>query len=470
MANEFDQFDTATAAPAAAANPFDRFDGPAKAPGAPAGAPEAPKPNLMSVLGKIPGMGIVTGPVEAGAQMLSGAVAKPVSDIAGMAAMAKDAITGAGSEGDAGGFKEQVQSDLTYQPRTDAGKATAKYNPLALLGQATDWLGRMAKERVAPPGASTERQMAGAGVHEAINQAPQFLGPLASKAATGAGGAVTSTARGLMQSALKPKESALLSGKADRAIDTMFEQGLNVSPGGVQTMQGKIASLNSQIAARIAGSPATVNKAAVAARIQPLLQKFMKQVNEADDIAAIQKAHDGFINHPLLTGADMPVQLAQEMKQGTYRALGDKSYGEQKSTSIEAQKALARGLKEEIAKAVPEVHQLNAQESKLLDALSVSERRVMMEANNNPIGFGWLTTDPVRFAGWMADRSGMFKSIVARMLNKAGGAAPAAGNAAAAVAPAVTVEANRSKHAYTDAEKERKYQEWKRRQSEGATQ
>ena len=40
---------------------------------------------------------------------------------------------------------------------------------------------------------------------------------------------------------------------------------------------------------------------------------------------------------------------AQAMKQGTYRALGDKAYGELKGASIEAQKAQARGLKEELA-------------------------------------------------------------------------------------------------------------------------
>ena len=454
----------------ASAKPVDAAAGPAKAPGALVEAPEAPKPNLMSILGKIPGMGIVTGPVEAGAQMLSGAVAKPVSDIAGMAAMAKDAITGADESSDAGGFKSQVQRDLTYEPRTDAGRATAKYNPLALIGQATDWLGRMAKERIAPPGASTEKQMVGEGVHEAINQAPQFLAPLTGRAVASASPAMKGAAHDLMQSALKPTVQSLRTGKAGKAADTMLEQGINVSPGGVQKMQGRIADLNSQIAGRIASSPAIVDKGAVAARIQPLIDKFTKQVNATDDLAAIQKAHDDFINHPLLSGSDIPVKLAQEMKQGTYRALGDKSYGELKSASIESQKALARGLKEEIAKAVPEVHVLNAEESALLNALSVSERRVMLEANKNPAGFGILTTNPLKFAGFMADRSGLFKSLVARMLNKGGDVAAAPMPGAKPAAMLTTEEANRSKHAYTDAEKERKYQEWKRRQSEGATQ
>ena len=436
---------------------------PAKPAVSPPEAPEQPKPNLMSLLGMIPGMGGITGPVEAGAQMLSGAVSKPVSDIAALAAMAKDVLSGGGGSGNAEGFKSKVQSDLTYAPRTEAGKTVAEYNPLALVGKATDWLGRKAAERIAPPGSSTEKKMAAAGVHEAINQAPQFFAPLVGKAVSSASPALKGTAHDLMQSALKPTVQSLRTGKAGKAADTMLEQGINVSPGGVQKMQGRIADLNSQIAGKIAGSPAIIDKGAVASRIQPLLDKFTKQVNATDDLAAIQKAHDDFINHPLLNGTDIQVQLAQELKQGTYRSLGDKSYGELKSASVEAQKSLARGLKEEIARAVPDVHVLNAEESSLLNALSVSERRVMLEANKNPAGFGLLTTNPVKFAGFMADRSGMFKSLVARMLNKTSKvmAAPMPGAKPAAIL--TSEEAGRSKRIFDDAEKERKYQEWKAR-------
>jgi hypothetical protein len=114
----------------------------------------------------------------------------------------------------------------------------------------------------------------------------------------------------------------------------------------------------------------------------------------------------------------MPVQLAQQLKQGTYRAISDRAYGEQGSASIEAQKALARGLKEEIAANVPEVRALNAEESKLLTALPLVERRVLMDANKNPAGLSWLARTPEAFAGFMLDRSPLFKSLVARMLNK----------------------------------------------------
>jgi hypothetical protein len=120
----------------------------------------------------------------------------------------------------------------------------------------------------------------------------------------------------------------------------------------------------------------------------------------------------------------MPVQLAQELKQGTYAALGKKSYGELKGADTEAQKALARGLKEEIATAVPAVSKLNAQESKLLTTLDVTERRVLMEANKNPMGLAWLASHPAAWAAFMADRSGPFKSLAARIVNKNAEAVP----------------------------------------------
>jgi hypothetical protein len=164
--------------------------------------------------------------------------------------------------------------------------------------------------------------------------------------------------------------------------------------------------------------------------LQKTLNDFKNQVTPLSDIASIQKAWDEFLNHPFLKGNDIPVRQAQEMKQGTYKALGDKSYGELKGAETESQKALARGLKEEIAKAVPEVRPLNAEESKLLNALSMAERRSLMEANKNPAGLGWLTTNPAKFAAYMADRSGLFKSLIARMLNTGAQAVPKLGPAA----------------------------------------
>lgn len=133
---------------------------------------------------------------------------------------------------------------------------------------------------------------------------------------------------------------------------------------------------------------------------------------KADEITA-QSALKQF---DLLNGP-ISVQEAQALKQGTYKALKGK-YGEAGSAATEAQKALARGLKDKIADAVPGIGQLNAEEARLLTTLSVSERRALIELNKNPVGLAALAGNPAGFVAFMADRSAAFKSLVARAINK----------------------------------------------------
>ena len=116
----------------------------------------------------------------------------------------------------------------------------------------------------------------------------------------------------------------------------------------------------------------------------------------------------------------MPVQLAQSMKQGTYTSLGNKSYGELGGADIEAQKALARGLKEEISSAVGSVAGLNRRQSELMNAVEIAERRALIEGNKNPAGLALLANDPMAGIGFLADRSALAKSLAARSLYSGG--------------------------------------------------
>lgn len=118
-------------------------------------------------------------------------------------------------------------------------------------------------------------------------------------------------------------------------------------------------------------------------------------------------------------GSGIPVELAQEMKKGTYRVLANK-YGEIGSATTEAEKALARGLKEGIAEAIPQISGLNAKESALIKTLDVAERRALMDLNKNPFGLSLLAGNKAAWGAFMADRSAAFKSLAARMVNRAG--------------------------------------------------
>ena len=270
----------------------------------------------------------------------------------------------------------------------------------------------------------------------ATQAAPTMLaGTVAKKAAP----MFRAAGRSLMQSSLKPSKAQLASGKAKRAVQTMLDEGVNVSSGGVEKMQGTVDDINNQIRAAISGSPATVDKNAVASRLNDTVQKFQNQVNPGADLGAIDAAKAEFLAHPALQGRnDIPVQLAQDLKQGTYKVLKDKAFGEVKSASTEAQKALARGLKEEVGAAVPGVASMNARESDIINALKIAQNRVLMDANKNPLGLGALISQPWMLPVWMWDRSPLAKSLTARALYSGAEQIPATlarGGMAALMAP-----------------------------------
>lgn len=229
--------------------------------------------------------------------------------------------------------------------------------------------------------------------------------------------ALRSTAEYLMQSALKPTVKQLKTGDATTAVSTMLSEGLNATKGGVAALKDKIGALNDQISSAISSSPAQVTIGEAGKYLPETLERFSKQVNPQADMDAIRKSWEQFRNHPLLQGlGEMPVQLAQTLKQGTYKQLAGK-YGELSGSEIEAQKAIARGLKDQVAEAVPGVANLNQQESALIKTLNVAERRALLDLNKNPLSLALLAHNPASFAAFMADKSALFKSLAARMLN-----------------------------------------------------
>lgn len=235
------------------------------------------------------------------------------------------------------------------------------------------------------------------------------------------------SANKLMQSAVKPTIAQLKNGDAQNAVQTLLDYGISPTNAGVNKLRGLIDDLNNQIADKIGGSAAMIRKDAVVNRLADVEKQFSSQVAPTADLNAIRGVADDFMAHPQYVGNEIPVQAAQELKQGTYRTLA-KKYGQIGSAETEAQKGLARGLKEEIAAAVPGVQALNAEESRLIGTLNVAERRALMDLNKNPMGLAALASNPLSWAAFMADRSVAFKSLAARMINRTAAAAPSAGN------------------------------------------
>lgn len=187
------------------------------------------------------------------------------------------------------------------------------------------------------------------------------------------------------ESSLKPS-TTLGADQRTQLTQTGLKEGIPVSQKGLEKLGGLIDDVNNQIADKIQSNPnAPINKFKVASRLNATAQKFSNQVSPSSDLNAISDVGNDFLD---TAPGEIPASQAQSMKQGTYRALGDKAYGELKGSSIEAQKSLARGLKDELAVQFPELNDLNARDGRLLDLQDSLERAVGRIGNHQLMGIG----------------------------------------------------------------------------------
>jgi hypothetical protein len=189
----------------------------------------------------------------------------------------------------------------------------------------------------------------------------------------------------LYQSALKPSNAKNAPNPAN-LVKTGLDNGIPVSQGGLDKLSSLIDDYNVKIADEVKNSPAMVNKYKVASRLNDTYDAFKTQVNPTSDINAIADSGNEFLG---TQPAQIPAADAQALKVGTYRQLKGKAYtGELKSASIESQKALARGIKEELNQAIPELAGLNAEESRLLGLEPALEKAVNRINNHQAVGIG----------------------------------------------------------------------------------
>ena len=191
----------------------------------------------------------------------------------------------------------------------------------------------------------------------------------------------------MYQSALKPPLRMGPEGVAN-VVRTGLEQGIPVSEAGAVKLDGLIKDLQGKIKQQIgqgAAAGKTVDPGAVASRLDQARARFQNQVTPGSDLAAIDATKQEFLDS---NKNPIPVDQAQAMKQGTYQQLKGKAYGELKSATIESQKALARGLKEELEAQFPEIKGLNAQEGQFFNLQGTIEKALARIGNHQLIGIG----------------------------------------------------------------------------------
>lgn len=191
----------------------------------------------------------------------------------------------------------------------------------------------------------------------------------------------------IYQSALKPS-TTLGREKIGNIVNTGLENAIPVSSEGVDKLSGLINDLSDKVKSQIqSGSKqgATIDPQAVATRADQLRARFQNQVAPNADLEAISATKKEFLaNNPNPIAAD----AAQTMKQGTYQQLKARAYGEQGSATVEAQKALARGIKEELETQFPEIKGLNAREGQLIGLDKALDRAVSRIDNHQLFGIG----------------------------------------------------------------------------------
>jgi hypothetical protein len=122
----------------------------------------------------------VAAPIEAAESLITGAVAAPVAGLAGIAQGAKNLITGDPKSMSAADRVRQVQEGLTYEPRTEMGRATVESAtaPFRALGEAGDVAGKGVTDVATKLGASPEVAAgAGAVTNTVLQAAPSVLLP-----------------------------------------------------------------------------------------------------------------------------------------------------------------------------------------------------------------------------------------------------------------------------------------------------
>lgn len=231
-----------------------------------------------------------------------------------------------------------------------------------------------------------------------------------------------------MQSALKPGIRGTLAAmrkgvSVPPVVQTLLNEGVNVTPGGIEKLNMIIGATNKDISAAIDSLSGTeIQPLKVAGRLTDTARRFTNQVNPESDLEAVSQAGQEFLNHPALdaTGTLTP-QQAQSLKTGTYAALKSTAYNSGiKGSSIEAQKTLARGLKEELAseaaKSGVDLAGMNAREGAAIEARDAVAKRVAQVGNRDPAGLAWLAHNPVTFLAAIMERSPVVKSMLARGL------------------------------------------------------
>ena len=195
----------------------------------------------------------------------------------------------------------------------------------------------------------------------------------------------------LYESAVKPPAESKKLNRANKlqVLQEGLDNGIVPTQAGIDKLEGLITDLNREIKNTIntgASNGKTVNVLDIATRLDDTEKFFKEMPDNKSYLDAIEKVRNGLLDKGDSLG-NIPLSQAQKMKTTIYRVLKD-SYGELSTATKEANKAVARGAKEEIANIFPEINYLNNKESLLLKLEPMIEKAAGRINKRDLMGIG----------------------------------------------------------------------------------
>ena len=261
--------------------------------------------------------------------------------------------------------------------------------------------------------------IAGQGTKEATGSDLAALAVSALTPAVVRGGAsvLRSGAEGLMEHAINPTLSDLQKGKVSSAIDTFLEKGIGPTKKGIAALKTEGTILNDAASAELRKAQGrTVSKNTVLSELQPLISDVEKKNMMPQALRAeIERVYDEIATNPLVPNR-IPVTQANDFKRTLQQEMKNK-YGTVSEGEDLAKKTIAASLRNEIEGQVPAVGPINAEASKIWNAVNVGERRALLHGKEQPIGIGVLSGNAGLAAAYAAQRNPWILSRLANMLN-----------------------------------------------------
>lgn len=189
----------------------------------------------------------------------------------------------------------------------------------------------------------------------------------------------------LYRSALRPPYSLPLA-ESQEAAQTGIKFNIPLTEKGYGKLNRLIADWGTKVDDVIAQDPyRPIDPQKTLGPIRQTRQTFSWQPAPQADLQTIDAIKQEYMDRFTLPQGGtryMTAEEAQKIKQGTYQRLTSRAYGEAKSAQIEGEKAIARGVKEQLEVEFPELAKLNPQLGKLLDLRPLIERTLNRTGNH----------------------------------------------------------------------------------------